>query len=274
MNELLKRVITGVMFGASVIASILIHPFLFATVLFVFLLVGMTEWKNISEKFGVRVPLPIIYLLAIWTFVPFVLFIIEPKYAMIAFITLVLLVPMLGLITIIRNPQNPQFQIVFVLFGVFYICVPFGLLLVLSDPNGLFYGISYQPLFIFGVIWAYDTFAYFTGVMFGKHKLCERLSPKKTWEGLIGGAFITLLLVFFLNPPQLFMTSFEALSGAVVLIAASTFGDLFESMLKRKANMKDSGNFLPGHGGVLDRFDSVFFAVPAYMVLQVLLEFL
>lgn len=116
-------------------------------------------------------------------------------------------------------------------------------------------------------MWASDTGAYFTGRFLGKHKLFERLSPKKTIEGFLGGV-VTAMITGFLA--SLFFESSSALywilTGAIMSVTG-TLGDLFESMIKRQFQVKDSGTILPGHGGILDRFDSTFISIPVYWLL-------
>lgn len=121
-------------------------------------------------------------------------------------------------------------------------------------------------LSIFSIIWFYDSACYIVGSLIGKHKLAEKISPKKTWEGLIGGVAFTLAGGFFINKlpiPQLQIYAWwEWMILAFVIIIAATFGDLVESLFKRGFGIKDSGTIMPGHGGYLDRFDAFFFAVP------------
>ena len=114
------------------------------------------------------------------------------------------------------------------------------------------------PLYPFLVAWIFDTGSYFSGNFLGYHKICPKVSPKKSWEGLFGGALGVLVFNFILfkNKGVLFI-----LSASVLLVIIAFLGDIFVSLLKRQAKIKDSGNILPGHGGLLDRFDSVFFVV-------------
>lgn len=154
-------------------------------------------------------------------------------------------------------------------FGLFYIGFP--LFLLLKTP--FFYNV-YEPWIlaaIFILIWTLDSFAYLTGIFFGKHLFYPRLSPKKTWEGFIGGAFFTFVVagVLGLNFPIFPIWSWMGL--ALVIVISASVGDLFESGIKRAFHIKDSGNFMPGHGGILDRIDSLLFALPmAYFYLQML----
>jgi phosphatidate cytidylyltransferase len=114
----------------------------------------------------------------------------------------------------------------------------------------------------FIILWIYDSGAYVFGVSFGKHRLFERISPKKSWEGFIGGSIVAISAA---NVISVFFTElrlFDWLIISAIIIVFGTFGDLVESLLKRELNIKDSGNILPGHGGILDRFDGIFLSVP------------
>ena len=120
-------------------------------------------------------------------------------------------------------------------------------------------------IIIFLMIWINDTFAYLVGKTFGKHKLFEKISPKKTIEGFLGGAVFTIAFSFFI--PMLFGWVKEDnrwiwIVQAIIIVIFATLGDLVESKFKRSANVKDSGNIMPGHGGILDRLDSIIFAAP------------
>ena len=144
-------------------------------------------------------------------------------------------------------------------FGIIYIALPFSYLILLRNmENG-----GRWILLLFTVIWANDTFAMLTGKGFGRHKLSPMISPGKTVEGavggLAGGAVAALLYNHFLS---MGIGLGSALLLAVVIGVAGIFGDLFESVIKRAAGAKDSGTIIPGHGGMLDRVDSLIFAIP------------
>ncbi len=136
-------------------------------------------------------------------------------------------------------------------------------------------------LLIFSIIliWVNDIFAYLTGVSIGRHKLFERISPKKTIEGSIGGAVFTMLFAYLLNPFVLnvyffdnYLNDMQVIFLALGIVVFGTLGDLTESMMKRHAGVKDSGNLIPGHGGILDRFDATFMAIPFIFIYLTLIN--
>lgn len=133
-------------------------------------------------------------------------------------------------------------------------------------------------IFVFVLVWVNDIFAYLTGSAIGRHKLFERISPKKTIEGSVGGAVFTMLFAYFLNRFVLnvfffddYITDIQVLFLALGIVVFGTLGDLTESMIKRRAGVKDSGNVIPGHGGMLDRFDATFMAIPFAFVYLLLI---
>jgi phosphatidate cytidylyltransferase len=157
---------------------------------------------------------------------------------------------------------RPLPGIAMTLLGVVYVAVPFSLLLVLGLRDG-----TYHPVQILGcmlLLFANDTGAYFAGRRFGRHQLFGRVSPKKTWEGSVGGtvlaAFVAFLLGQFTREPGLDRWHWFALG--TIIVVAGTYGDLVESLFKRSLAIKDSGNAIPGHGGFLDRFDGLLLAAP------------
>jgi len=161
----------------------------------------------------------------------------------------------------------PFQNIGYYLTGVFYIGVPIALLFSITTMNA-----SFSPHRILGLlilVWTNDTGAYLTGKKFGKHKLFERISPNKTWEGTLGGAALTILIAWGLSFLIKDFTLTQWLALSLVAAIGSNIGDLIESMLKRSVGVKDSGTFMPGHGGFLDRFDAFIFCLPFFwLVLQ------
>lgn len=156
--------------------------------------------------------------------------------------------------------EQPFTNVAFIFLGMIYIGVPFALLDLIAFNGEHFYANT-----VFGLLlmsWANDTGAYLVGSQFGKHRLFERISPKKTWEGTIGGMVITMLLAIGLHFvfDELRLVDWLVIGSIVAIFG--TLGDLVESMLKRSVHIKDSGTLLPGHGGMLDRFDGFIFILP------------
>jgi len=181
---------------------------------------------------------------------------------------MVLLVPIVFIVFIVelyRNRPQPIPNIANTLLGIIYIAVPITLLHELAYFKDLSYGNTYSYEILIGyffVLWANDTGAYFVGRSLGRNKLFPRISPKKTWEGSIGGA-ISGLAIGYVNSlmfPTISLTLWLSIAAIVVLFGS--LGDLVESLFKRSLDIKDSGKLLPGHGGVLDRFDGIFISAP------------
>jgi phosphatidate cytidylyltransferase len=148
------------------------------------------------------------------------------------------------------------------IFTVIYVALPFGFALGLPKYSTIDNSFSLEVFFLFVLIWSSDTFAYICGRLFGKHKMAPKISPKKTWEGLIGGVICTVVLGYFVEMYHPNLRGNWMVVGFLVSIFAP-FGDLVESQLKRSFGVKDSGNIIPGHGGILDRLDSFIICVPA-----------
>jgi phosphatidate cytidylyltransferase len=156
--------------------------------------------------------------------------------------------------------RKPFTNIAFTFLGIFYIAVPLALLHIAAFENG-----QYNFQIIFGclfILWATDTGAYFAGSLFGKSKLFERISPKKSWEGVIGGALLAMAMTYGISYFFTSLALWQWISIGVIIIIGGVYGDLVESLLKRSIEIKDSGSSLPGHGGFLDRFDGLFISAP------------
>lgn len=150
-------------------------------------------------------------------------------------------------------------------FGWLYCVIPYVMMTWINDFDLFDEGRLYYLLFLFIIVWTNDTFAYLSGRFLGKHKLFERISPKKTWEGTIGGMFFSVLAGIGISLYSKDEIIFWIISAILISIAA-IIGDLFESMIKRQVGVKDSGNIMPGHGGILDRFDAAIFAAPTFLI--------
>lgn len=155
-----------------------------------------------------------------------------------------------------KSDKKPFTNIAYTLCGIFYVAVPFALLNVIAFCNSGIY--SFQIILgILSLFWASDTGAYFAGVKYGKTQLFARVSPKKSWEGSIGGAVTALVTAIMLSYFYQDLTAWQWLIVGSIIVVTGTYGDLVESLFKRSIAIKDSGTKLPGHGGFLDRFDGL-----------------
>ena len=170
-------------------------------------------------------------------------------------------IPLCLIIELFKVSETPMRNIATTVLGVLYIALPLSLMMYIP----LFLaGNEWQPwyfLFYLFIVWANDVFAYLVGITMGKHRLCERISPKKSWEGFFGGILgaigVGALGAYFLDG------RYEIwICLAAIIAITGVLGDLVESMFKREADVKDSGNIMPGHGGVLDRFDALLVSAP------------
>jgi phosphatidate cytidylyltransferase len=184
------------------------------------------------------------------------------------------LIPLMAIIMVAelyRKLDRPFDSIAHTIFGVLYTAVPFSMFpFAAFSRDGLnsllpHHGMIFSPGIVIGfflLIWANDTGAYLTGASLGRHKLFERISPKKTWEGFFGGLIFAAAVAWLLSGWLGIIDSFQWVVIALIVTIAGTYGDLVESMLKRSTGVKDSGTIMPGHGGFLDRFDSAMLAFP------------
>ena len=176
-----------------------------------------------------------------------------------------IMIPLFFVIFIIelyrRSPQ-PFANIGYTILGIIYIPFTLALLsLIATSSNDK----GFHPQIIvhyFFILWASDIGAYFVGKKFGKTKLFERISPKKTWEGSIGGAVLAFIVAHFVSHHDKILTQVDWIVITSIIVVFGTFGDLVESIFKRSIQIKDSGTILPGHGGFLDRFDGLFISSP------------
>ena len=263
MNNFVKRTISGGIFVAIVVTSILLSPYTFAVVFAVFTALAAHEFHKLTNKpVDIQVNKTVALIGALLLFVcSFVYASGKFQYPVYSFYGLYIVAVFIA--ELYRKKQNPVNNLAYFILGQIFIALPFSLLsyiLFVSD---------YQPIILLAVfisIWVNDTGAYVTGMLLGKHKLFERISPKKTWEGFIGGAVFALLsgFVFSLFIPELNLLQWFIFSEIIVIFG--TFGDLTESLMKRTENVKDTGNIIPGHGGLLDRFDSMLMSAPVIFI--------
>jgi phosphatidate cytidylyltransferase len=259
MNNFVKRTLSGALLVTLIVGSILLSGYAFAVVFGLICGLTVREFQKLSnnlEKVDVNLWLAflggVLFFTCSFLFAKGILpYSVMSIYGM--FIVLVLVSELY------KQKANPLHNWAYFIMGQIFVGLPFSLLpFILYIDND-------QPLLLLSVfvtIWVNDTGAYLFGISFGKHRLFERISPKKSWEGFIGGALTALLsgYIFSIYIPQISLTHWLLFSEIVVVFA--TFGDLLESLMKRTVDVKDSGSIIPGHGGLLDRFDSLLLATP------------
>jgi len=267
LSTFLKRTISGTLFVIIIIGSILLGRYSFLLVFVTLMLFSLYEFYKICLQSRVRPQILYGMLLGALIFATNYFFAIG-KIGVYIFLGLIPLFLSVFIIELYRNQNKPLHNIAFTLLGLLYVALPFSLLnyIVLSYSS---YRIGYQSHLLIGffaLAWANDSGAYAFGVSIGKNKLFPKISPKKSWEGLVGGFFITALVAWLISMVYPEVSLFHWFSIAFITAVMSVFGDLVESMFKRSIGTKDSGKFLPGHGGVLDRFDGILFAAPVVFV--------
>lgn len=270
------RSLSAIVFVVILVSSMLYNYISLTGFFFIISLIGLSEYYKLVENLGQK-PFKILgYFIAVSLYSAFVNWDLIFNYQFdnsILVSVSVLCIVLIFIQTILSKNNHPFIDSCVTLFGVLYVVVPFALVGKLSVLFTEFENQSaWNVLGIIFLIWSNDTFAYLGGSLFGKHKLIERVSPGKTWEGTIFGIVITVAVSFLIKTYLLHSnnTILWLVLGVIVPITA-TFGDLFESLLKRKAGVKDSGKLMPGHGGVLDRFDSLLFVVPvSYVIVKIL----
>lgn len=281
INNLLTRTLSGAIFVAILISGIIIGYETFLLLMLIIIGLTLNEFYQIVKKSNISPNFSLGLIAGLGTFISFFVFALG-GYQDVVFLAFPLLIYVgIFISELFRNKSNPFINVAMTLLGVFYIALPFAILNFLvfiqySNFDGVIFD-WYYILSLFILVWTNDTFAYLTGMSIGKHKFFERISPKKTWEGIIGGVFFACLMsigLFYLYPhiAPLGKLGFSGLSlpewiGLALVVAIfADLGDLVESMLKRSLGIKDSGNIIPGHGGMLDRFDAILLAAPAAFV--------
>lgn len=268
MKNFIQRAITGIIFVAVLIGCIIGSPFSFGILFAIISGMATYEFCNlVNKQEDVDINRNICTLGSVFLFFCFFYYGINPTDTGI-FIPYLVLIAYLMISELYLKKSNPIHNWAYSMLSQVYVGLPFALLNVLAFQSieATSYYQFILPLSIFIFIWINDTGAYCTGMLFGKHRLFERISPKKSWEGSIGGAVFCIAAAFALAHWVPVMNTMEWIGMALTVVIFGTWGDLTESLMKRHLGIKDSGNILPGHGGMLDRFDSAIMAIPATVV--------
>lgn len=259
MNNLLQRTLTGAVFVVVILFFCWYNGYAFTGLFLLVSVLGLREFYGLMERTGHQVNK--------WAGLccGFLVFLLNASVLLwqLSFPVLFLQLPVilfLFIAELFRKKKQPFVNILLTAGGIVYIALGFSCFTATG-----FTGKEYQYEFPVGflvLLWANDTGAYLSGRVLGRHKMFERISPKKTWEGFTGGALFSMAVSAWISAYFTLLSTWEWIGMSVLIVLFGTLGDLIESLLKRSTGVKDSGQLLPGHGGVLDRFDSLILAAP------------
>lgn len=271
MKKLLVRVATGAVFGIVLLASILYNNISFGALFALVTCLAVNEFCNLVHEYK-KTTFSTMLAVVGGMYLFFAMFMLDKVTS-----PFMLFVPYLMLIVynfireLYKTDGSALDNFAYFALSQLYAALPFAMLNILTTFGGAGYNYI-MPLSIFIFLWCSDSGAYFVGSAIGRRKLFERISPKKSWEGSIGGGVLALVAAYILSIYHPMLGTWEWMGMAIVVVVTGTWGDLIESCMKREMGIKDSGNILPGHGGILDRFDSAMLAIPSVAVYLYLLE--
>ena len=269
MSDLKQRLSTGSIFIVVLFGSTIASPYTYACIFLLASTLGQIEFYRLIKKSGGNPQTLTGVIGGILLFTTNFLFVqgsFDNNSLLVYNMPLLFVV---FLIELFRKDKNPFFNISYTIIGIIYIALPFSLLNYLMIDPRYFPTYEFYPHITAGVLfcmWANDSWAYLIGKKFGKTKLFESVSPKKTWKGFLGGIFFCVGFAIIISFIATALSMIDWIVLGLIISIAGTAGDLIESKLKRSLNLKDSGNILPGHGGILDRFDALILAIPFIIV--------
>ena len=270
-NNFIQRAVTGVLFVIVLVGCILYSPLSFGILFTIISVLSVHEFAQlVSKSSEVSINKTITALGGAYLFLALMSFCTQQSVGARVFLPYLGLLLYMMITELYLKKKNPTGNWAYSMLSQLYVALPFALLNVLAFQNSPETGsVTYNPILplsIFVFIWLSDTGAYCVGSLIGKHRLFERISPKKSWEGSIGGGIFSIASSLGFAHFFPFMPGWQWVGLAIVVVIFGTWGDLTESLMKRQLGIKDSGNILPGHGGMLARFDSALMAIPAAVV--------
>lgn len=270
-NNFIQRAVTGVLFVIVLVGCIIYSPLSFGILFTIISALSVHEFAQlVSKSSEVSINKTITALGGAYLFLALMSFCTQQSVGARVFLPYLGLLLYMMITELYLKKKNPTGNWAYSMLSQLYVALPFALLNVLAFQNSPeTSSVTYNPILplsIFVFIWLSDTGAYCVGSLIGKHRLFERISPKKSWEGSIGGGIFSIASSLGFAHFFPFMSEWQWVGLAIVVVIFGTWGDLTESLMKRQLGIKDSGNILPGHGGMLDRFDSALMAIPAAVV--------
>jgi phosphatidate cytidylyltransferase len=270
VNNFFKRALTAGVFVAILLGATWYSQISFSILFFLITVLGLWEFYSLSETGGNK-PLKVSGTIAGSILFISNAWVVSGDHNPVCLLINIPVLFLLFIFELFSKKENPFANMGFTLLGIFYVAIPFSLLNHILTLNGTY---SFEILFgCWFIIWSNDTGAYLSGSVFGRNKLLPRVSPGKSWEGSIGGAIIAYVITWIISGWYTGISITDWYIIASILIVIGTLGDLVESLYKRSLNVKDSGTLLPGHGGILDRFDSLILAIPFVFTYLFLMRF-
>jgi phosphatidate cytidylyltransferase len=277
MKNLIIRTITGVIF-ITIITFLVLYPSetIALNVFLILMCLALYEYRSILMQKNIKLSV-FFYIAAVVIYGAVYACMLWKSISLPTLMGVIMnMFLLLILVEVFGKREQPFVHTAYAILGIVWIVTPFVLIGLFPLLDSAYRGGSpYLLLMLFVFIWTYDTLAYCTGSLIGRHKLCERISPKKTWEGAVGAAVLTLILAAFV--PKILtglpLNEWHWMGFAAITVVFGTLGDLSESLFKRQFGVKDSGSFLPGHGGILDRFDSFLFTSPLVLFYLYIITF-
>ena len=277
LKTLLIRSLSGIVYVALIVSMIYLSKWTgdfwrsrcyTFVVLMTLCVVGLHEYYSNLKKHGVKVVESWGYVVAVVFFMTYGLLFNGFSEVKVWGKTFFLLGPFFAVLLILqlwRKGERPFEVIGYTAVSALWIVIPFLSMFFLVDND------RDMLMFAFVLVWVNDSFAYLTGMLFGKHRMWERHSPNKTWEGTLGGVLFCMVAAFFIeNYFEICSYSGQWVLLGLICSVVATLGDLVESMFKRSLGIKDTGRIMPGHGGVLDRFDSMLMVMPFVLLIWLL----
>lgn len=269
MSNLTQRILTGLVYGITTIACLTFSPVSFVFFFLVVMIIGLNEFYKLAEKLDYKPNKILTTLSSILIFTTLLSVYTFENYNKILLALSILSILIVLIKTLFQEKIRPFKSVAGTFMAIFYVTMPLSLTNLIVFESGKF---EYELILAsFILVWLSDTGGYFVGVKFGKRKLLERISPKKSWEGVLGSIIFSIIGALIISNYFSILQTFEWVILSIIICLSSILGDLIESMFKRDAKIKDTGNILPGHGGILDRFDSILFVVPMIYIFQLLL---
>jgi phosphatidate cytidylyltransferase len=262
LKNFIQRLAFGIVYLVIIIGSLFMGKFAFGLIFLLINLIALYEFYALSKASGA---FPAVIPSLVTGGVAFALaFLVSARMA--DPLILLLIIPFIILIFILAlfsDKPDVMRNTAISFMGIIYVSIPMSLVNFLAFPSGYAFGYTHRIILgIMTLVWINDTGAYLVGISIGRHRLFERISPKKSWEGAIGGTVLTLICALWLHLIMGALNRTDWLFLALIVSVFGVFGDLTESLFKRSVGQKDSGKIIPGHGGLLDRIDSILFVMP------------